>query len=104
MRRRLRLLDMPRLYRRGLAREGRRAVADGRGYARFRLRGQTEFAVIVPNQGARRPRRAQDDDTRAPSVIEIISGRRGFILFPCRADHARQSPSPTYLNGRTSLD
>ena len=37
MRRRLRLRDLPRLCRRGLAREGRRAVADGRGHARFRL-------------------------------------------------------------------
>src|SRR5688500_1407078 len=45
-----------------MAREGRRALADGRGHARFRLRRAAEFAAVVPDQGDGRARRAEGHD------------------------------------------
>ena len=57
MRRGLLLRDLPRLCRRGLAREDRRALGDGGGHARLRLRRAPLEPPQLPDQGHRRPRR-----------------------------------------------
>src|SRR5580700_2819468 len=71
MRRRLRLRHLPCLCRRGLAREGRRALADGRGHARFRLRRTAELATVVPDQGERRAQRARGRNAGATGLTQL---------------------------------
>src|SRR5439155_20242583 len=52
----------------------RRAVADGRGHAGFRLRRAAEFAAVVPDQGERRPRRSHRHDAGT-------AGLSSYFLF-----------------------
>src|SRR3954454_19685389 len=75
MRRRLRLRDLPRLCRRGMAREDRWPFADGRGHARLRLRRAAEFAAFLPDQGDRRARRARSADPGAAGLASTLMVR-----------------------------
>src|SRR5215208_4896813 len=85
MRRGLRLRDLPRLCRRGLAREGRLADADGRGHAGFRLRRAAEFAAVVPDQGFRRPRRPRGLDAGTAGLTRRSDTLARFLPIVQRA-------------------
>src|SRR5271170_1011169 len=70
MRRRVRLRDLPRLYRPGVDRSDGQGVADGGGHARFRLRGTPQLEALLPDQGQRGagwPRRHYARQTRLGS-------------------------------------
>src|SRR5216684_2037541 len=91
MRRRLCVLDLSRLRRGGMEGEDRRALADGGGHARFRLRREAELAPLLPDQGERGPRRPGGEDAGAASVM--ILPRCGRPQAPaCPA--LRESRSP----------
>src|SRR6188768_440828 len=90
MRRRLRLRHLSRLYRRRLGREGRQTDADGRGYARLRLRRAAEFAIVLPDQGKRRTRRPRGYGT----------GTAGLSTSHSRLTPAHKAASGVTLAGR----
>src|ERR1700678_3978426 len=68
MRWRMRVFDLPRLYRSRLAGKGWGTLADGNGYARFRLRHSAELAAVVSDQSERRARRPRGAHPRAASL------------------------------------
>src|SRR5215471_6170798 len=130
MRRCLRLFHVPRLYRGGLARKGRRAVADGGRHARFCFRGATEFPAVLPDQSERRPRWPCRDDAVAAGVTRMSKNKgrwkrscsnaqaiwncesiRTISLyavqwrsFPEASLGLDRRPSPKLLEGRKSLN
>src|SRR5690242_12536641 len=101
MRRRLRLRDLPCLCRRSLAREGRSALADGRGHARLRLRRAAEFAAVLPDQGQRRNRRADGHHARTPGLVNKPSPGQnaGCAISTPRLSQGRKAATISAVSG-----
>src|SRR6185437_4362725 len=76
VRRCLCVLDLSRLCRRKLAREGRQAFADGRGHARLCLWRAAQLPAVVSDQGHRGPRWPRGADARASGLALLASSFR----------------------------
>src|ERR1700733_15933835 len=105
MRWRMRVFALPRLYRSRLAGKGWGTLADGNGYARFRLRHSAELAAVVSDQSERRARRPRGAHPRAESLAgtnpKPPNATRPFTFgtigvcwhFPRTAERARHTPT-----------